>query len=420
MTVTKISDLFGASNREGIGLSQFFPMYTGAGIDGLGFPAIELNDRVYLKSGVYTLPSNADSDVQQMQHLQLFDTVQSASAVNERGSVVIASNGSGTCVAGSAQTPITTNLSVSTNNGVTWTNITVGAIGNQYSKVIWTGSRFVIAVGTGNGATAPMIYSSPTGLAGSWVAGAGASLPTTSNPCTDLVTDGAGKVLYLHSSGGWYSADHGVTWASFTNSYTRGFVLNNLWCLFIGASTSYATAPLSSPGAQTSRTLPVAASSTIHLASNGTNLGVLSADSDARSLLISTNGINWETKPVPMSSGVTGIVYSNSKFYMVCVRAVDTSESPGAGFLPYQLYTTSDFINYRVVNLIPRAIGSVTANTTQRLVGVGQNNRVFFAVDTSSPLTTSLRYWDYKTTPDYIGTARDVRVNSNSFYWRIK
>lgn len=418
MTVTKISDLFGASNREGLGLSQFFPMYTGAGTDSLGVPIIELNDRVYLRSGVYTLPSNADSDVQQMQHLQLFDTVQSASAVNERGSAVIASNGSGTCVAGQIQTPTTTNLSVSTNNGVTWTNITVGATGNQYSKVIWTGSRFVIAVGT-SGGTIPMIYSSPTGLAGSWVAGTG-TLPAATAPCTDLVTDGAGKVLYLHSSGGWYSADHGVTWASFTNSYTRGFVLNNLWCLFNGGSAPYVTAPLSSPGTQTARTLPVVTPSTIHLASNGTNLGVLSADTSSRTLLISTDGINWETKLVPTSSGVTGIVYSNSKFYMVCFISTNNNEAPGAGFLPYQLYTTSDFINYRVVNLIPRAIGSATANTTQRLVGVGQNDRVFFATDSSTPLTTSLRYWDYKTTPDYIGTARDVRVNSNSFYWRIK
>lgn len=418
MTVTKISDLFGASNREGLGLSQFFPMYTGTGTEGLGFPAIELNDRVYLRSGVYTLPSNADSDVQQMQHLQLFDTVQSASAVNESGSVVIASNGSGTCVAGQIRTPTTTNLSVSTNNGVTWTNIKVGTTGNQYSKVIWTGSRFVIAVGTSSG-TVPMIYSSPTGLAGSWVAGTG-TLPTAAAPCTDLVTDGAGKVLYLHSSGGWYSANHGVTWASFTNSRTRGFVLNNLWCLFNDASALYATAPLSSPGTQTARTLPGVTHSTIYLASNGTNLGVLSADSNAQSLLISTDGINWETKPVPMSSAVTGIVYSNSRFYMVCVSANNMDESPGAGFLPYQLYTTSGFTNYRVVNLIPRAIGSETVDTTQRLVGVGQNDRVFFAIDNSSPLTTSLRYWDYKTTPDYIGTARDVRVNSNSFYWRIK
>ena len=64
MTITKVSDLLTSSDTADLGLSVIFPMYqVGNSSTLLGKPAVQVGDKIYLRSGVYTAPANVDPDL---------------------------------------------------------------------------------------------------------------------------------------------------------------------------------------------------------------------------------------------------------------------------------------------------------------------------------------------------------------------
>ena len=412
----KMSEFFGGGG-SGVGLGQscVFPMYAG------GFSPVTVGTQTYLASGTYTAPTNADSSVLAMDHLKLYSTTQSASSVLTRGATRVASNGSGTCVAVDGDG---TSVSYSTNNGATWTNVVVGS-GSKYTFVIWTGSRFVIAsIGASPGSI--MIYQSTNGS--TWTAGTG-TIPSYTEAATSLITDGAGRVLYLTgSSTGYVSTDHGVTWSSYAGSFAAwyGMVVNGLWVFFNNSTTStYYTAPVATPGTQTARTFPVQAGfSTSSFVSNNSGLGAVILSSGA-TVYTTTNGTSW-TATRPNLYTINRAFWSGSAFYLssngVQPNALDY------GYTPFVIYRTTDFSTYTLIFLVPAVIGSdsATSAVTGYFGGVGSDNRLFFcSFYSAGTQTKAVSYWQYTTTADFIGTNFSMTQAAagsatNRIYWRIK
>jgi hypothetical protein len=422
--MSTMSQFFGGGGG-GVGLGQaaYFPMYSGSNANPSYSPVI-IGDEVYLRSGSYTSVANADASVQQMPHLQLFDTVQSASQVCTSGrATLIASNGAGTCVAIGAGN--NNNVSYSTNNGVTWTNIGVGT-GGAWSFVVWTGQRFVL--GNTGGPSTAMIFQSTNGS--TWTAGTG-TLPPSGMACTSLITNGAGRVLFLANDfTGWASADHGVTWTSFANNTIVaqfGFALGSVWVFFRPSDTTAATAPLATPGTQTFYTLPFSVG-VPNCVSNNSNLGVVSP-SGSPLVWVTTDGLNWVQQST-VSQTVSNIFWNGSAFYFSQASGGGVPyTSAGTNFLPYDLFKTVDFASFTDTKLVPRLVGNVALSGQARLAGVGSDGRVFWAsTNPSSVQTTNVRYWQETTTPDFVGTNVVTTIASSSVstpplhqtYWRIK
>ena len=142
MTITKVSDLLTSSDTADLGLSTIFPMYqVGNSSTLLGKSAVQVGDKIYLRSGVYTAPANVDPSVLDMDHLKLYNTEQVNSQIMSDGTIWnIVSNGGSTLVATG-----TGKISYSTDNGITWSAaVNVGHVQNVYTYGVWTGARFVI------------------------------------------------------------------------------------------------------------------------------------------------------------------------------------------------------------------------------------------------------------------------------------
>lgn len=403
--MSTMSQFFSSSGGGGVGLGQstIFPMYGTT-----GFP-VTIGTQTYLSSGTYTLPANADSAVQAMDHLKLFNTTQSSSALMFRGATVVASNGAGTCVAVSGESSVN-NVSYSTDNGATWTTVAVGGT-SSWSSVVWTGTNFVVA-GT-PGTSANGVYRSTNGS--TWTQ----ATATINEPCVALVNGGGGNLLYLTGSLSgyhYYSTNHGASWTQFapngSGTLYSGMALNGTWLTFNGAITYY-TSTFAAPGTQTARTGPTAigAANPYFMASNTTSLAVAAAGAN---LYKTTDGINWTQVIGSGWSSNSRFFYNGSYFYY-------TSAMSGSS-LPATVYRTADFSTYTPYFLIPATIGSDTP-ATGYLGGVGSDNRVFFcSYYNGGSQTRAVRYWTTTTTPDFIGTnaATLNATGGTNVYWRIK
>ena len=96
MTITKVSDLLTSSDTADLGLSTIFPMYqVGNSSTLLGKATVQVGDKIYLRSGVYTAPANAGPSVLGMDHLKLYNTEQVNSQILSDGTTFnIVSNAS--------------------------------------------------------------------------------------------------------------------------------------------------------------------------------------------------------------------------------------------------------------------------------------------------------------------------------------
>ena len=416
MTITKVSDLLTSSDTADLGLSTIFPMYqVGNNPTLLGKTVVQVGDKTYLRSGAYTAPANADSSVLDMQHLKMYSTTQVNSQVFSDGLIYnIVSNGGSTLVAtGKGK------ISYSTDNGVTWSaEINVGSAQNVYAYAVWTGSRFVIANNSGSGA-APTVYHSADGV--TWTASTGA-LPASSNGTTDVITDKQGRVLIVNAStSAFYSTDHGVSFSSITlpTASVSGFVINGLWVLLQSNNLLYYTAPVDTPTAGTSRTLPAATSAMSRnlCCSNGVNLGVIIVVGIAYT---TTDGVTWSAGNSEMSHQVLSVYWGGARFYFSSETIPITSNGV---WVPYTIYESSDLNTFREMCLEPARIGTATQAISADSVGA-VNDRLFFSTQGNN--TLPLRYLDYKTTADFIGTNKVFRTAINGdgqsaiYYWRIK
>lgn len=99
----------------------------------------------------------------------------------------------------------------SDDRGVTWAQQTHGLGGNAF-HVCWTGTKFIATT-----SVASTIYTSPTGLSGTWTA---QTMPFYTSPASALagaiISDGSGKVLFVDSAYEkvYTSTDHGATWSA--------------------------------------------------------------------------------------------------------------------------------------------------------------------------------------------------------------
>ena len=412
MTITKVSDLLTSSDTADLGLSTIFPMYqVGNSSTLLGKPVVQVGDKTYLRSGAYTLPTNADPVVLDMQHLKMYSTTQVNSQVLSDGLIYnIVSNGGSTLVAtGQGK------ISYSTDNGVTWSAaINVGNAQNVYAYAVWTGSRFVIAINSAatNVAT---VHQSADGI--TWAASTG-TLPAYTDSTSDVITDKQGRVLIVNSSTtAYYSTNHGVSFSQITlpNATVSGFVINGLWVFLHPNSSAYYTAPVATPTVGTSRTLPV---STVGMSrnfccSNGVNLGVIIV---AGIVYTTTDGVTWSAGNSELSYSTNSVYWSGSRFYF------SSTTVPLVNRVPYTIYESSDLNTFREMFLVPARIGTA-GDISAGAVGA-VNDRLFFS--TQGTNTLPLRYLDYKTTADFIGTNKVFRTAalgdglSAIYYWRIK
>lgn len=416
MTITKVSDLLTASDTADLGISTIFPMYqVGNSSTLLGKTVVQGGGKTYLRSGAYTLPTNADPVVLDMQHLKMYSTTQVNSQVLSDGLIYnIVSNGGSTLVATG-----TGKISYSTDNGVTWSAaVNVGNASNTYTFTVWTGSRFVIANTSGSGA-APTVYQSADGI--TWTASTG-TLPTAGNGTTDVITDKQGRVLIVNSStSAFYSTDHGVSFSSITLpvATVSGFVINGLWVFLQSNAPTYYTAPVATPTVGTSRTLPVSAGSMTRklCCSNGVNLGVIIV---ASIVYTTTDGVTWSAGNSEMSYQAVSVYWSGSRFYFSSTTFPITNKGV---WVPYAIYESSDLNTFREMFLVPDRIGTSLDSVVSEAVGA-VNDRLFFS--TQGTNTRPLRYLDYKTTADFIGTNKVSRTAPSGdglsaiYYWRIK
>ena len=416
MTITKVSDLLTSSDTADLGLSTIFPMYqVGTSTTLLGKPVVQIGDKTYLRSGAYTLPTNADPVVLDMQHLKMYSTTQVNSQVLSDGFIYsIVSNGGSTLVATG-----TGKISYSTDNGTTWSAaINVGYTQNAYAYAVWTGSRFVIANTSGSG-VAPAVYHSADGV--TWTASTGA-LPAISNGTKDVITDKQGRVLIVNSgTSAFYSTDHGVSFSSITLpvAAATGFVINGLWVFLQSSSETYYTAPVATPTIGTSRTLPAATNNMSRnlCCSNGVNLGVIIV---AGIVYTTTDGVTWSAGNSEMSYQTNSVYWGGSRFYFSSATVPLVNNGVG---VPYAVYESSDLNTFREMFLVPARIGTAGYSTAAGVVGA-VNDRLFFS--TQGTNTLPLRYLDYKTTADFIGTNKVFRTAQSGdglsaiYYWRIK
>lgn len=212
---------------------------------------------VWLRSGL-VLPATAYPEAAKVAHLKAHIFTQTPSTAPPGPILGLATNGTGTFVA--VQSGDTTNFYVSTDHGVTWTLRAHGVAGGVYlNSIVWNGARFV-AVGndaitnlfaststdgitwTGYtiatvaaqpsagqadidwngtafvaivpGDTTSSIYSSTTGLSGSWTvrtcpSGIGNGSKVGGGPLGFLCTNGSSSV-------GYKSTDNGASWSNVT------------------------------------------------------------------------------------------------------------------------------------------------------------------------------------------------------------
>jgi hypothetical protein len=414
--MSTMSEFFssGGGGGVGLGLSTVFPMYGSTS----GLSPVVLGTQTFLSSGTYTAPANADAAVQAMDHLKLYNTTQSSSAVMFRGATVVASNGSGTCVAVSGEAGVN-NVSYSTDNGATWTTVAVGGT-SAWNSVVWTGTHFVVAGIPGT--TTNAVYRSTDGS--TWTA-ATITLNSTTMTCTGLVDGGGGNLLYL--TGGavgyhYYSTNNGSSWTQFSPNQSgtlySGFALGSTWVLFNGSSTYY-TSTFAAPQTQTSRTAPAAGfgpnGSQLLMASNLTSRAVVASSA---SLYQTTDGVNWSQVLGSGWAGSSRIFYNGSYFYYTSAVPAGTATTG----LPSVVYRTADFSSYSSYFLIPNLIGS-DSPATQYFGGAGSDNRVFFcSYYNGGSQTRAVRYWTVTSTPDFIGTAVATlsATGGSNLYWRIK
>ena len=416
MTITKVSDLLTSSDTADLGLSTIFPMYqVGNSATLLGKPVVQVGDKTYLRSGAYTAPANADPAVLDMQHLKLYSTTQVNSQVLSDGLIYnIVSNGGSTLVATG-----TGKISYSTDNGTTWSDaINVGSAQNVYKYAVWTGSRFVIANNYNSG-VAPTVYHSADGI--TWAASTGA-LPAQTNSTSDVITDKQGGVLIVNNStSAFYSTNHGVSFSSITLpvATVSGFVINGLWVFLPSNSATYYTAPVATPTVGTSRTLPVSTVSMTRklCCSNGVNLGVIIVAGIAYT---TTDGVTWSAGNSEMSHQAVSVYWGGSRFYFSSTTVPLVNNGV---WVPYTIYESSDLSTFREMFLVPAQIGTTGYLTNAVAVGA-VNDRLFFSTQDTN--TLPLRYLDYKTTADFIGTNKVFRTAalgdglSAIYYWRIK
>ncbi len=416
MTITKVSDLLTSSDTADLGLSTIFPMYqVGNSSTFLGKTVVQVGDKTYLRSGAYTLPTNADPSVLDMQHLKMYSTTQVNSQVFSDGLIYnIVSNGGSTLVAtGKGK------ISYSTDNGVTWSAaINVGNGLNAYAYAVWTGSRFVIVNNSVSGAV-PTVYHSADGV--TWTASTGA-LPANSNGTKDVITDNQGRVLIVNSStSAFYSTDHGVSFSSITLplATASGFVINGLWVFLQLNDSTYCTAPVATPTVGTSRTLPTftISMSRNFCCSNGVNLGVIIVGGI---VYTTTDGVTWSAGNSELSYSTISVYWGGSRFYFSSATVPLINNGV---WVPYTIYESSDLNTFREMFLVPARIGISDHSVTAGAVGA-VNDRLFFS--TQGTNTLPLRYLDYKTTADFIGTNKVLRTAplgdglSAIYYWRIK
>ena len=98
------------------------------------------------------------------------------------------------------------NFFTSDDRGVTWTSRSNG-LGGTVFHVCWTGQKFIALTGTQN-----VIYTSTDGI--TWVSQATTFFSQAATANTgSIISDGAGKVLWIDQNKVITSLDHGVTWA---------------------------------------------------------------------------------------------------------------------------------------------------------------------------------------------------------------
>ena len=416
MTITKVSDLLTSSDTADLGLSTIFPMYqVGDSATLLGKTVVQVGDKTYLRSGAYTLPTNADPVVLDMQHLKMYSTTQVNSQVLSDGLIYsIVSNGGSTLVATGRG-----KISYSTDNGTTWSAaINVGDGQYVYTYAVWTGSRFVITINGGIGVGGvPVVHHSADGI--TWTASTG-TLPTSG--ITGVITDKQGGVLIVNNStSAYYSTDHGVSFSSITLPVgtVSGFVINGLWVFLLSNSATYYTAPVATPTVGTSRTLPVSTVSMTRklCCSNGVNLGVIIV---AGIVYTTTDGVTWSAGNSEMSHQAVSVYWGGSRFYF---SSTTVPLANNGVWVPYVIYESSDLNTFREMFLVPARIGTALYSVGSEAVGA-VNDRLFFSTQGTNPLP--LRYLDYKTTADFIGTNKVFRTAAlgdglnTIYYWRIK
>jgi hypothetical protein len=150
--------------------------------------------------------------------------------------------------------------------------------------------------------------------------------------------------------------------------------------------------------------------------SNGVNLGVLLVQGIP---YVTTDGITWGTGTDEMSYSVSSVHYDGSRFYFTPEFNLITNNGR---WVPYVVYESTNLSTFRTMFLTPARMGTALHTTTASAVGAN-NGRLFFA--TQGTNTLPLRYLDYKTTADFIGTNKLYRNLISDglttiYYWRIK
>lgn len=275
----------------------------------------------------------------------------------------IATDGAGTFVI--AASGDSTNVFVSTDNGQTWTARAhnLGLSGSGVAAVVWTGARFVVVGNDGapsvNAATSTngtawtlstvassglsavaggsvdmcwngtnvvvmvhgqdathTIYTSPTGLSGTWTA---RTIPASSAPnISSRIAGAAFCTVYTYANGAsgnvCYSTDGGLTWTLGTGHLPGSPVAGSKpmvgasWAAVVtagGATVHYATA-LGAAWPQVAMSTSISAQRI--LPGSG---GVWTSSNSAGQVLVTTDAINWtaqvgaetdSSKPLPAGS----------------------------------------------------------------------------------------------------------------------
>lgn len=331
-----------------------------------------------------------------------------------------ATNGSGTIVICYNDT---TNVIVSTNNGVSWSSVAHPLfLGGQISaySVVWNGSRFIVS---GGGATSVQCAYSTTGT--SFTLGGSVTLAETTSAIARISWDGTTAVIVGGTTSGITkiaTTTDGVTLTAQTvpsTAFTYGtvpIVLNvpslgaSRWIICFAGSTVALQSTAANGSAWTSITLPAAC------VSFSSGLGMF-AIASASTIYISTTGTtgSWTTY-TPTGIYVVGANNTASfAFYNEWSLHFDGSRfiiGTGSGNGAYQFAYTTDFQKFVTRQIIPNTINSSSSIATACLpVGTGM---IFVQNGTGTASNKMIYASNWFSTSEYTGSASPIMQSVTS------